>query len=329
MQIRQRAQGQSRCRTQIPLPAFGKRHPAGNAVPNTAAIDSEQNALATQRLSLRDRDTLARQGMKTIMNGRFITRNVGFLRGSSRGSGSERIWPPSILSQAQRQLPGDLDTRTGWRPVLMETFVDVPRFSGIRACKASGWTRVGTTRGRGKFDRKNEYARQETRKRHLALPAPEGSPTSESAGRMQHHPPSRSLSASCPGMSCAENLSLWTGLNPCARGAAGGPGDEFGSEVPSKRSVAALDGASRPKSIMSRLEFILPEETRFPGRLPDQAGRPGMCRKRLSPQAPCAAEVAGVADRTRVTSGPGPAREPADPAGGPSPGSVSLERQCR
>ncbi len=76
MQIRQRAQGQSRRRTQIPLPGFGQCHPAGNAVPNTAAIDNEQNASATQRLSLRDRDTLARQGMKTIMNGRHITHNV-------------------------------------------------------------------------------------------------------------------------------------------------------------------------------------------------------------------------------------------------------------
>ncbi len=157
MQIRQRAQGQSRCRTQIPLPGFGKRHPAGNAVPNTAAIDNQQNALATHRHFLRDRDTLARQGMKTIMKGRFITRNVGFLRGSSRGSGY-RASPPASSHRRNASCQGTWTPVTGVAPVLIETFVDVPRFSGI-TCKASGWTRVGTTRGRGKYDRKNEYAK--------------------------------------------------------------------------------------------------------------------------------------------------------------------------
>ena len=33
-------------------------------------------------------------------------------------------------------------------PVLIETFVETPRFTGA-LYKASGWTRVGTTQGRG------------------------------------------------------------------------------------------------------------------------------------------------------------------------------------
>ena len=78
MQIRQCAQGQPRPSPQIPLLGFGQRHPTGNVVLNAAAIDYDQNALATHRLSPHYRDTLPRQGMKTIMNGHFITDKVGF-----------------------------------------------------------------------------------------------------------------------------------------------------------------------------------------------------------------------------------------------------------
>ena len=63
-----------------------------------------------------------------------------------------------ILSQARRQLPQDWDTQYKVTPVLMETFVEIPRFTGA-LYKASGWTRVGTTQGRGRYDRKNEYAK--------------------------------------------------------------------------------------------------------------------------------------------------------------------------
>ena len=63
-----------------------------------------------------------------------------------------------ILSQARRQLPQDWDTQYRVTPVLMETFVQIPRFTGA-LYKASGWTRVGTTQGRGRYDRKNEYAK--------------------------------------------------------------------------------------------------------------------------------------------------------------------------
>ncbi len=34
----------------------------------------------------------------------------------------------------------------------METFVQTPRFTGA-VYRASGWTRVGTTQGRGRYDR--------------------------------------------------------------------------------------------------------------------------------------------------------------------------------
>ncbi len=63
-----------------------------------------------------------------------------------------------ILSEARRRLPRDWHDRYGVTPVLMETFVEVPRFTGA-VYKASGWIRVGTTLGRGRYDRKNEWAK--------------------------------------------------------------------------------------------------------------------------------------------------------------------------
>ncbi|MYF07567.1 MAG: DUF4338 domain-containing protein [Rhodospirillaceae bacterium] len=57
-----------------------------------------------------------------------------------------------ILSLVRRQLPGDWNERYNVTPVLIETFVETPRFTGA-LYKASGWTRVGTTQGRGRYDR--------------------------------------------------------------------------------------------------------------------------------------------------------------------------------
>lgn len=54
-----------------------------------------------------------------------------------------------ILSLAARQLPGDWYVRYGYRPVLLETFVETPRHLGT-CYKASNWINVGKTTGRGK-----------------------------------------------------------------------------------------------------------------------------------------------------------------------------------
>ena len=57
-----------------------------------------------------------------------------------------------ILSLVRRQLPDDWAERYNTTPVLIETFVETPRFTGA-LYKASGWTHVGTTQGRGRYDR--------------------------------------------------------------------------------------------------------------------------------------------------------------------------------
>ncbi|MYL11185.1 MAG: DUF4338 domain-containing protein [Cenarchaeum sp. SB0669_bin_11] len=60
-----------------------------------------------------------------------------------------------ILSLVRRRLPEDWTARYGTTPVLCETFVEVPRHSG-GVYRASGWIRVGTTKGRGRYDRCNK-----------------------------------------------------------------------------------------------------------------------------------------------------------------------------
>ena len=55
-----------------------------------------------------------------------------------------------ILAQAARRLPADWQEVYGYRPVLLETFVETPRFKGT-CYKAANWTHLGHTKGRGKL----------------------------------------------------------------------------------------------------------------------------------------------------------------------------------
>jgi hypothetical protein len=59
-----------------------------------------------------------------------------------------------VLSLALQQVAGDWQERYGYRPLLVETFVDAERFTG--ACyRAANWREVGQTTGRGRQDRKH------------------------------------------------------------------------------------------------------------------------------------------------------------------------------
>lgn len=53
-----------------------------------------------------------------------------------------------VLARAAQQLPTDFQTRYGWRPVLLETFVQAP-YAGT-CYRAAQWIYLGQTRGRGK-----------------------------------------------------------------------------------------------------------------------------------------------------------------------------------
>jgi hypothetical protein len=56
-----------------------------------------------------------------------------------------------ILSTAARRIAQDWHDCYGYRPVLLETFVDKTRFRGT-CYRAANWTCVGSTQGRGKLD---------------------------------------------------------------------------------------------------------------------------------------------------------------------------------
>lgn len=60
-----------------------------------------------------------------------------------------------ILSLCARRLPVDWDARYGRRPLLLETFVEIERFRGT-IYRASNWTSLGYTQGRGRMDRYEE-----------------------------------------------------------------------------------------------------------------------------------------------------------------------------
>jgi hypothetical protein len=61
----------------------------------------------------------------------------------------------TLLAMASRQLSGDWERRYGHPLVLLETFVELPRFRGT-CYKAANWLQVGETKGRGKLDRHHE-----------------------------------------------------------------------------------------------------------------------------------------------------------------------------
>ncbi|MGA2348120.1 MAG: DUF4338 domain-containing protein [Candidatus Sulfotelmatobacter sp.] len=56
-----------------------------------------------------------------------------------------------ILALVSRRLPDDWNARYAYRPVLLETFVEKPRFTGT-CYKAANWQNLGDTQGRGKLD---------------------------------------------------------------------------------------------------------------------------------------------------------------------------------
>lgn len=55
-----------------------------------------------------------------------------------------------VLGLASRQLPQDWQHRYGFRPLLLETFVEKDRFTGT-CYRAANWHHVGQTKGRGKL----------------------------------------------------------------------------------------------------------------------------------------------------------------------------------
>ena len=62
-----------------------------------------------------------------------------------------------LLGLVLRRLPGDFEQRYGFRPWLVESFVDTSSFSGT-CYKAANWVRVGCSQGRGRLGRPGEQS---------------------------------------------------------------------------------------------------------------------------------------------------------------------------
>ena len=62
-----------------------------------------------------------------------------------------------LLARVARRLPADWQHTYGYRPVLLETFVETGRFTGA-AYRAANFTHVGQTQGRGKLDTHHRHA---------------------------------------------------------------------------------------------------------------------------------------------------------------------------
>jgi len=60
-----------------------------------------------------------------------------------------------ILSAIPKALRTGWTLRYGYEPVLLESFVEVPRFSGT-SYRAANWIRVGATQGRGKLEKNHQ-----------------------------------------------------------------------------------------------------------------------------------------------------------------------------
>ena len=56
-----------------------------------------------------------------------------------------------VLAHCEKQLLQDWQLRYALRPVLLESFCEIPRFAGT-CYQAANWTCVGQTQGRGKLD---------------------------------------------------------------------------------------------------------------------------------------------------------------------------------
>ena len=85
-------------------------------------------------------------GPEVINNARFLI--LPWVRSKNLAS--------RILSLIAKRIASDWYEQYHYEPVLLETFVEKKRFTGT-CYKASNWTCVGDTKGRGKLDIHNEF----------------------------------------------------------------------------------------------------------------------------------------------------------------------------
>ena len=103
---------------------------------------------AAAALTLAARDTFI--GWDADQRSRQLHRVIGLSRFLIRSSVHCRNLASKALGLALRRLPDDFQHRYGYRPLLVETFVEKGRYQGT-SLAAANWLRVGETAGRGRL----------------------------------------------------------------------------------------------------------------------------------------------------------------------------------
>ena len=106
-------------------------------------------------LQLQDRDRWI--GWDSETRRRHLHRVIGLSRFLIRPDVHCHNLASHLLGTILRTVPGNFENRYGFRPWLVESFVDTTSFSGT-CYRAANWVRVGCTQGRGRQDRHWEMA---------------------------------------------------------------------------------------------------------------------------------------------------------------------------
>jgi hypothetical protein len=114
-------------------------------------------AAAALQLAPRDRWI----GWDGALRGQHLHRVVGLNRFLIRPGVECRNLASHVLGRVLRRLGADFEARYGYRPYLVETFVERPGYSGV-SLRASNWHYLGESSGRGRQDR--GHAANETTK---------------------------------------------------------------------------------------------------------------------------------------------------------------------
>ena len=113
-------------------------------------------AFSAAALKLRDRDQWI--GWNTDQHRAHLHRVLGMSRFLLRTSVHCHNLASTMLGMVLRQVGSDFETRYGYRPWLVESFVDTEHFLGT-CYKATNWSAIGQTQGRGRQDREHKVAK--------------------------------------------------------------------------------------------------------------------------------------------------------------------------
>ena len=113
-------------------------------------------AFSAAALKLGERDQWI--GWDTDQHRQHLHRVLGMSRFLLRTSVHCHNLASTLLGMVLRQVGTDFETQYGYRPWLVESFVDTEHFLGT-CYKAANWSAIGQTRGRGRQDRKHQNAK--------------------------------------------------------------------------------------------------------------------------------------------------------------------------